>query len=988
MKVYLLTTSVCALGTLCLVAYAQPAKTVVTEAGCAKLALDSNNGTITSLNIAGQNRLASKGVAASGFSIWDHATEEGFVPLDCTVRQTGDNLLFTSNALELDFRAMLRPVPGGWEIRGRVQRTGGERFLSMRFGVPLDVEGWKWWQDILRTRSMHAERSASNAVPSGLGSGAQDWMPFGAISGEHGGLGYAVRMDEQWFHQTRYDADSHLFAFIVDFAMLDGHRRFAMEVPFRFYLFAPAGPWGLRGVVDSYFKLFPEWAEGSPDAQYPGSWAAWSDLTNQDAPLCDLGMYYHEGPTDEGYLSDDALGYKSLPYIEPSMYQQGHGDMDRVPTVEEAWARLEHNAAAKDPTEVEGWPEGDSRRQWAPVLASAILKAPILDAEGQRIAPSCGNWRWIGGSKYGAQFQLNLEPDIPGGVGEVRLEEFDCGKKIAGPSADGIYLDSYCAHLGTLDYSRANLVYSRIPPCFDAELRPCTALWAPAISWVEGLHDILGPHQQIVLPNVYRIAAPYPWHCFDVLGKECWVSPTGLLMAQMRAVGYHKIVTQLPCGDDPDDSFLKALLLLDVLPGGYGYRASSPSGLRDSYRKLLPIYRLLHRLGWQPITHAHSEQYYILGERYGEPDGPLAFVVNNAAEPRIVEVAVDAKALGMSKDVWLYDPLDETPLAWRWEAGKLIVSVGLDTEQTAVFVVGDAAGQSEFQRMWAADRLDDIALCMREYAYRNKQVHPLTQRVEELAAEVDKEAIDDLLAFSAALEGDDAITIRMRELAQDAAERLGLALHPVATTPQELIVPEATGPTVMELPLTVEFDTPMDENQWTIEDEDGQGRLEFADGNLLFELLKATTVKLASTDLLDFGEKPVEIEMRFVNESPAHAWYLGTFLWLKPPYGDDYLNVRIDNGNQIRMENGQTAASNYQIAIFDYKPLEPNVWHIMKLRLDKEHYRLEMDGELVSDGLHDLTFSRSDIALVMSSGHRGHGDVWKVDYLRIRPAED
>ena len=97
------------------------------------------------------------------------------------------------------------------------------------------------------------------------------------------------------------------------------------------------------------------------------------------------------------------------------------------------------------------------------------------------------------------------------------------------------------------------------------------------------------------------------------------------------------------------------------------------------------------------------------------------------------------------------------------------------------------------------------------------------------------------------------------------------------------------------------------------------------------------------------------------------------------------MNVRIGNGSEIRMENQDTRASNYRLALFDYQPLAPNVAHVARLRLDPIMYRLTMDGKLLAQGEHHVTFCRAYLALAMS-GNPGVPDVWRISRLTARAA--
>jgi hypothetical protein len=96
--------------------------------------------------------------------------------------------------------------------------------------------------------------------------------------------------------------------------------------------------------------------------------------------------------------------------------------------------------------------------------------------------------------------------------------------------------------------------------------------------------------------------------------------------------------------------------------------------------------------------------------------------------------------------------------------------------------------------------------------------------------------------------------------------------------------------------------------------------------------------------------------------------------------------VRVNYGRQIRLENGETPPSNYQKALFDYRPIEPNVWHTVMLRLDVSTYRLSVDGKVLSEGLHRVSCTRGKLGLSMYTAPVAQGNAFIVEYLTVRRA--
>ncbi len=952
---------------------------VRTTAGALTLGFD-DAGRVTQVRIGKRSALLARAVAGSGFALKELGRTPEFVPLRGQVTRQGKALHFAAQHDGLTLAATMRPVPDGWEIAGKLRRTGPERCLSLRFGLPVNLEGWRLWQDMARSRRLRLEADATNAVETGLGDGFLDPLPFTAVSSDAVALAYATRLDEPRFGHVAYRARSGLFGITLDVALVDGQRFFAQEVPFRFYLLAPAGPWGVRAVVQRYFTLFPEWGQ-APDMP-PGGWMAWGDILRHDPPSSDFGLVYHEvGNIESTWKTNHLLGLVNLPYIEPSMYQQYHGDQERAPTPAEAYARLRHNAQSLETAII---PTGRDRsfQEWTHTLSKAILKTPVMAEDGEPVAPVAGSWPWIGDRNFGAQFPLCLLPGIPGGVGEARLDE--CRKLLAAHPADGMYLDCYGAHGGVPDFNRDSVNASAIPPTFGPGGKPAIAVWSSLFQWTEKLRAELGPDRACILPNIQTFNHPNPWHVIPVLGNEDDKDVTDRLLPQLRMVGYHKVVTQLLYGTY-DDAFLKRHLLYAVFPGGIGAKESAPAGMRASYRKLVPCLRVLHRLGWQPVTQARSLQRNVRIERYGQAPGPVLLVVVNLGERRVVEVQVPLAAVPGGPQAWCRDPLAETPPRWRRQGRTLVLSVALASGETALLALGDAKAQAALDRLFAADRMDDLKLCFREHAVRQGTPHPLVAQAEALPAKAPAETITRLRALADGLSGEDPLTQRMRELADLAAQHLAASLRPRPPRPGPVVVPDDAPYPLLPLPWTEEFDGTAPSPLWEVNA--GQGRVEVADGKVCLELKESTGVGLVTRGLIDFGARPVVLEARFTHHGTPHEWYVGTFLNLIPPVAmGDYLSVRTDQGSSLRMENGDTAASGFRKVLFDYQPIAPNVPHQLRLYLDAERYRLEIDGKLYGEGLHNLQFTCGRLSLSIGSGHQGHGDVWAIDSVQVRPA--
>lgn len=975
---------------------------LATRSGGLEIVFDQATGRLVALQTAAHSVLAPSGVAGSGFALRDHAIDKAPLPLTCTVRRQADALEFSAARDGLRLSATCTAIADGWEFRATVARTDDrERFLSLRFGLPVDVGGWRQHVDLLRERPMAPERDATNANPIPHGSRLLDYLPMSAISSELLSLGYAVRMDQQWFRHVRYEGRDRVFGHTLDFALINGSGHFERSATFHFFLFAPAGRDGLRAVVRDYFMLFPQWG-ASPQCA-PGGWSGSSRQTAQKPPISDFGLIYHEIADGGACIPDHkTLGTKSLWYIEPTMYQQHRGDLPREPTKEEVYSRLRTDAEA---AAAGARPRGP-HQQWIHDISAAILRSPVQEAGGEPVTPHGGNWGWIGGTHYGAQLPLNLDPAIPGGVGQERLDE--CRKmlttRVKGATCDGIYLDSYNAWMMVDDFNRRNIICSDVPPSFNAELKPCVAVWCGMQAWTRALRKLLGPDQQYVMPNM-GLSGPFAFDALDVIGREWAPDALDSTTARFRQVAYHKILTDLPYAKK-DYRALKSSLLFNLIPGGQGTAESPQEMMRDSYRKLLPLLRIEYRLGWEPITHAATDDPTVLVERYGRPGGPILLAVSNSRYPGRRRILVDAKALEIPKTAWCVDALGEAALSWRRDEGRLAITAALDGGDTALLVLGDAKAQQEYLKMLAADRLGDARFCFREYEAREKKIHPIEAEVKGLAASLDRNCAEAIDAVAARIEPHGLVLTRAVELLHGAAATLRAAagLTPAVPLSDAQLAQVKLAPLPsLSLPWKADFDaavkTPppythlwadgLKRGGWAWNVNRNRGRIDCQQGRLIMELKESGSIGLRFNEVLDFGIRPVEIQWQFEHQRATSRLYGGTFLGLQPADGgaeEEYLHVRIGNGSRIRMENQETRLSHYVKGLFDYQAIEPNRPHVARLRLDRKAYALEIDGHLMAQGTHGVSFSRGFLNLSMS-GNPGVPEVWCVGSLTVRPID-
>ncbi|HUS81071.1 MAG TPA: hypothetical protein VM283_07365, partial [Armatimonadota bacterium] len=511
---------------------------------------------------------------------------------------------------------------------------------------------------------------------------------------------------------------------------------------------------------------------------------------------------------------------------------------------------------------------------------------------------------------------------------------------------------------------------------------PCVTVAHAAMEYVDALRDLIG-EGRIMLPNIYNFRAPMPLHQFDVLGKEHWVAPSGWLMESLRALGRHKVVTQLPAYEDRSGEFLRQMLLYDVFPGGYARRETDPpNNMRETYREVIPWLRILARLRWQPLTHARADEADVRIERYGEKPGPIALVLYSPYVGRKAHLTVDAAALNLD-DVWPADPLDGEPLSWQRDGDMLRIEAAVRAGDVRLIIIADRGGQRQVQRMMLDDRADDVALCMREFEMREGRPH-VAASIIGMRPEVIESPW--LLGVREAMIGDDVISVRSRELLADADARLQAIEDMARPEPQPVPDPPRGGVT-LALPFEEDFEQALDPKLWTFDPAEPGVRVK--DGRLELEIARGRGAYCELTPLLDFSAEPLQLDWDFQYNHAGHEWYLMLTFNLEPAAegSGDVLRIRLDPAIHMRVENGETAPSNFQVSLTQYTKYAGNVPHHMTLQIGPTEYALWLDGELHGRGAHRLGFTHGHFRPGVASGHGGHGDVCWTDNLRIRRIE-
>ena len=601
------------------------------------LQLEFRGDAVSSLKVGGQE-LA--GAASSGFFARDVAVGSDFFAFGeghCPELGLG---------LQVNWSARSDAVM----VEGRLSDvTGKDRAISLVFALPLDATGWRWDDDIRRSRLVDNHSEYANVVSVRCGAtGTLSLYPFAALSSKHAGLGLGIDMAKPAQYRLAYHAGTRQFFVAWDFGLVPETRNFPSAADFRFVLFRFDPEWGFRNALQKYIELFPKYFEVRSKDQ--GIWMPFTDVSTVKG-WEDFGFKYHEGNNNVRW--DDTHGILSFRYTEPMTWWMRMSKETPRSLPEALRARDQIATAANDPHQRD--------------MALVSRFASMWDDTGEphllfRNEPWCN----------GAVWSLNPNPALPG-VGEDpgtttnRQGRLNAAtlywneaikQNLYGPQAkgalDGEYLDSIEGYVtADLNFRREHFRWSTVPLTFASDTkRPALYKGLAVFEFTKWLSDDVHRLNKLMFANgvPYRFSFLCPW--LDVLGTETgWLRAgnyhpaSDTQMSFWRAMSGAKPYLLLMNTDyDKFDSgmverYFQRALFYGMFPSMFSHNAAenpywqNPKWYerdRPLFKKYQPLMKRVAEAGWQPVTLARCDNEQLFIERFGpNPGGSVYFTVHN-----------------------------------------------------------------------------------------------------------------------------------------------------------------------------------------------------------------------------------------------------------------------------------------------------------------------------------------------------------------------
>ncbi len=664
----------------------------------------SSAGALNGLSIGGQERLPGDYRGAVPLSVCDIVRGARFVPVTSEkVEREGDTIVQQAEVADLALAVTARYAATKELINVHLSvrdTSGADRGLLIRFALPIQAEGWRWWDDLDRARPMGTSGTFENsrgirefaALPEwrdkpelSVGRSAVNFC--NAITGPVG-ICYAVPLDQPRIFRVGYDAASRSFYIVYDVA-LTKETQPPGEAEFTFHVYRCDPQWGLRSALDRYYRLFPQFF--TKHVRRQGQWMAFSSLSEIDNAN-EFRFAYQEGAPEPGY--DDRLGVDSLTYFT-------HAGM---------FANIPDYNPETDP-------EPSYERQLAAMRAQFARqtgKAEIFDASALYDAKD--RLAIARTAVYGHIIaQYNLDPDLPYGqymLGTID-RVFQDFRQRRGGELDGFYYDGITTGI---NYRREHFRYAGYPPIWDpVAKKPLLYNYFSSVEFAKATAERLHAQGKITMMNGALGSSYYTAPYLDVMGAETGLRIDRASFNYVRTICWQKPFVTLLKGNfsqltaDEFAGFMKRCVAFGVFPGFFDW---PPSGLgpgsrywdhaewyerdRLNHRKYQALCQQLAEAGWQPLTLARSSDAALVVERFGTAaTGEVFFTVLND-EPVPVDALLSIPVSALPPDSVVVEEVSSRFLAKATVQGEsLEVPVHLEPQSLAVL---HAAPRQQFLR--------------------------------------------------------------------------------------------------------------------------------------------------------------------------------------------------------------------------------------------------------------------------------------------------
>jgi hypothetical protein len=615
-----------------------------------------------------------------------------WTPLRGKAELKGKTLFVQATGLGLELAATFTEQPDAIFCEGILRDTGGsDRAFVLSFALPLDATNWQWWDNLRVARRVDPKTATFYAATIRYGTrGEHSLYPFCALNTDDAGIALGIPLDLPVIHRFVYDAAQKQLRVEWDLGLSPdggtrdkGHgtgQRQTSTAIFRFAIYALDEPkWGMRAAADKFYRLFPE--SFRVRVKRFGIWMPFTDIA-QIADFEDFGFAYHEGAQNPDF--NRKHGIYNFRYEEPWS----------------AWFFLPPDAPTDMTLEqLFAYPQ---KQEQHPNLAEIVKACGVQDEQGRfsMRTEKTDPVHWAGGQTL-YNFLVNADPDIRRGEGretrdgvtKAAVMDKTLQTVLTDARLDGIYFDGFGEWvMPNENYRRDHWRVADFPLTFSWRTKRPTQLAAFGIyEYLAYAAEQLHAAGKLVMSNGFGYGFPFHAHWVDVGGNEIrWTRQRDdfAFFDYRRVLAYRKPF--LPLNNEFFDreftgeiaeEYFRWALFYGFLPscfapgaGAFGNYWNTPefhNRDRHLFRRYVPLIVRLCEAGWEPVTHAWSDNERVLVERFGRwSDGNLHFTIHNASDQlQNAIIAIDAAKLGLKErdardlTIWVLTDLKTFPFA-------------------------------------------------------------------------------------------------------------------------------------------------------------------------------------------------------------------------------------------------------------------------------------------------------------------------------------
>lgn len=626
-----------------------------------------------------------------------------------TVTPTAEGAQFQGVANNMDIDATVASHGDHLRVGGFVgSPTNTQTAFQLRVSLPLDAQGWTWWDDPRRSRTVQAGGHYDYLTEWNAQQTSR--YPLNTLSDGSDALSMGLPLDQPRLARAHY-ADGRLH-YTFDLGVAPETSIFGgARVPFSLVLFRSPPDWGFRGALDRYTDIFPAHFQRRTDVAREGGWVGRFDKDKLTDTWDDFGLGLNmialaagndiaESTWGKDWIRwDNERGIYTTAYNHHWGFKHLNVDNPVIPYYGVEMGRLRADARLSGDTY-------DEQRRRDRSIAS--LNSGARDNNGrylfaryktylqhyENLSPLTGVLDW---HEVSRTYQM-----------EKSIEEAEA----AGGTLDALHLDSVSGmrRWGAADdYHRPHWANARHGLTFSYDSgRVVDRLTFGVAAQVEFVSDYAHDRGMFLSANFNssdaRSGAWFGAHAIDYVGIERglpekagetndpYTTVDKFALFKRSLAGQRPMSTIDPdcnahSGPEVEKRFHQTLLYGIYM--GCGGAATWTEEQRVMFARYTPLLREVNAGGWEVVTGAKPSTPDVLVERFGsmEDDGAVWLAVHNpTGTARDVTVTVEDEVLGGSPagSLSAEDRITGAPVALAPANGGLAFSDTLQAHTTAL----------------------------------------------------------------------------------------------------------------------------------------------------------------------------------------------------------------------------------------------------------------------------------------------------------------